>query len=389
MDAAQFAKMLSDKHLFELNRMEYKYSLAAVREFVQLLRQDFAQELPLQDFHGEKLVYLPNMARISTAGMKQLLTVPAAGGAFGLQAMTEEIHATLQIENIHSTRQSIRRILDGYAPRDEEESRIYGIKRGLDFIANRENAITEENLHKLYQMTVGDFLDDDDKLQQSRFYRHAPVYIVGGDTPREGLAASQLPAAMARLICFANQNDTMNELHKAAILHFAFGYYHPYFDGNGRTARLFHMWYLVQHGYPATLFTPFSRYIAENKSGYYKAYEQIEKNALLTGYTDVTPFLAYFCESVYSRLQSDTDVPHSDMQVYRDALAAGKVTEKERQLWEYVLSAYGNEEFTTKRLEKDFGNAAYATIRAFVMKFAAMQLLSARQVGNKVFYKVI
>ena len=26
MDGAQFAKMLSDKHLLELNRMEYKYS---------------------------------------------------------------------------------------------------------------------------------------------------------------------------------------------------------------------------------------------------------------------------------------------------------------------------------------------------------------------------
>ncbi len=60
------------------------------------------------------------------------------------------------------------------------------------------------------------------------------------------------------------------------------------------------------------------------------------------------------------------------------------MTEKERQLWEYVLSAYGTEEFTTKRLEKDFGNAAYATIRAFVMKFASMGLLKARKAGNKV-----
>ena len=52
------------------------------------------------------------------------------------------------------------------------------------------------------------------------------------------------------------------------------------------------------------------------------------------------------------------------MQLYKDALGAGTVTEKQRQLWEYVLSAYGTEEFTTKRLEKDFGNAAYTTIRA-------------------------
>ena len=319
--------------------------------------------------------------------MKQLLTVPTSGGAFGLQAMTEEIHATLQIENIHSTRQSIRRILNGYAPRDEEESRIYGIKRGLDFIADRDNIITEKNLHTLYQMTVGDFLAHEDKLQAGNPYRHDSVFIVGGEETREGLPALQLPSAMAQLIRFANQKDDLNELHKAAILHFALAYYHPYFDGNGRTARLLHLWYLVQHGYPAALFTPFSRYIAESKEGYYKAYEQIEKNARITGYTDLTPFLSYFCEAVYSRLQFNTDVPRADMQLYKDALAAGTVTEKERQLWEYVLSAYGTEEFTTKRLEKDFGNAAYATIRAFVMKFASLGLLKSRKAGNKSIYR--
>ena len=35
MDGAQFAKMLSDKHLFELNRMEYKYSTVSVKEFAE------------------------------------------------------------------------------------------------------------------------------------------------------------------------------------------------------------------------------------------------------------------------------------------------------------------------------------------------------------------
>lgn len=66
MDGAQFAKMLSDKHLFELNRMEYKYSTVSVKEFAELLRQNFAQPLPLTDFSGNKLFYLPNLAQIST-----------------------------------------------------------------------------------------------------------------------------------------------------------------------------------------------------------------------------------------------------------------------------------------------------------------------------------
>lgn len=388
MDGAKFAKMLSDKHLFELDRMEYKYSVSSVKEFIGLLRQNLAQPLPLADFSSDELFYLPNLAQISTNGMKQLLSVPASNQSFGLQAMTEEIHATFQIESIRSSRNSIRHILNGYAPRNEEESRIYGMKRGLDFIADRQNAITEENLHQLYQISSGDYLPDEDRLLPDHFYRHDHVYVVGGEESREGLPAQQLPDAMKRLVDFTNAKDGINELHKAAILHFAFAYYHPYFDGNGRTARLLHLWYLVQQGYPAALFTPFSRYIAESKAAYYKAYDRVEKNALISGYTDVTPFLSYFCNEIYNRLQVDAAPPQADLQVYQTALANGKITEKERLLWEYVLSAYGTEEFTTKQLEKDFRNAAYATIRTFVMKFHEMVLLAARKAGNRVYYKV-
>lgn len=388
MDGAKFAKMLSDKHLFELDRMEYKYSVSSVKEFIGLLRQNLAQPLPLVDFSSDELFYLPNLAQISTNGMKQLLSVPASNQSFGLQAMTEEIHATFQIESIRSSRNSIRHILNGYAPRNEEESRIYGMKRGLDFIADRQNAITEENLHQLYQISSGDYLPDEDRLLPDHFYRHDHVYVVGGEESREGLPAQQLPDAMKRLVDFTNAKDGINELHKAAILHFAFAYYHPYFDGNGRTARLLHLWYLVQQGYPAALFTPFSRYIAESKAAYYKAYDRVEKNALISGYTDVTPFLSYFCNEIYNRLQVDAAPPQADLQVYQTALANGKITEKERLLWEYVLSAYGTEEFTTKQLEKDFRNAAYATIRTFVMKFHEMGLLAARKAGNRVYYKV-
>ena len=56
MDGAKFAKMLSDKHLFELDRMEYKYSVSSVKEFIGLLRQNLAQPLPLADFSSDELL---------------------------------------------------------------------------------------------------------------------------------------------------------------------------------------------------------------------------------------------------------------------------------------------------------------------------------------------
>ena len=81
------------------------------------------------------------------------------------------------IESIDFSRDSVCRILKGMAPKDEQENRIFGIKHELEFITDTANNITEENLYKLYMMTVGDFLTGDDKLLDSNPYRHDTVYI--------------------------------------------------------------------------------------------------------------------------------------------------------------------------------------------------------------------
>ena len=75
-------------------------------------------------------------------------------------------------------------------------------------------------------------------------------------------------------------------------------------------------------------------------------------------------------------------------EAFQTALSHGQVTEKEKTLWEFVLSAYGGAEFSTKQLEKDFGNAAYATIRSFVLKFEKLGLLKSTKYGNRMKYAV-
>ena len=65
------------------------------------------------------------------------------------------------------------------------------------------------------------------------------------------------------------------------------------------------------------------------------------------------------------------------------------MTEKETKLWKFVLSCYGTGEFSTKQLEKDFGDAAYATIRGFVQKFEKLGLFTSVKYGARVKYKVV
>ena len=102
---------------------------------------------------------------------------------------------------------------------------------------------------------------------------------------------------------------------------------------------------------------------------------------------DITPFLSYFIENIYNKLrlersQSDT------LQIYKNLLSEGRITEKERDLWNFVLSVYGVNEFSTKQLERDFRNAAYATVRSFVFKFETLGLLFGQKYANKVKYRV-
>ena len=385
MDASLFAKMLSDPSITDFKKLHYKYPTADMSEFFTLLKDTVYTQLPLPDFTRASLVYLENVTRIHMKSLRLLLAhqeVP-----FGLHAMEEEISSSMEIEGINTSRDSVRRILQGYAPQTDEESRIYGMKLGLDFIADPAHAITEENIHRLYQTAIGNYLNNDDQLLEGHRYRHDAVYIVGERVEHTGLPHDKLPQYMQALVSFIQSDSEMNDLLKSAIIHFYVAFLHPYFDGNGRMARLLHLWYLVQNGYPSALFIPFSSLIKRSKSSYYKAYTQVEENAKLSGSIDLTPFLTYFIHEVYDQLEPCISTS-AGLPAFQDILKSGQITEKEHALWNYVLSAYGTSQFSTKQLEKDYGDAAYATIRSFVQKFERLGLLKSQKYGNRVKYWV-
>lgn len=386
MDAALFTKMLTDKSIIDLKKLGYKYAEADMSEFIKLLKDSIYKPLPILDFAGENVVYMEGSARVHMSAVK-LLAASQGNASFGLQAMEEEIASTLIIENIDFLRDSVRKILRGYAPADESENRIFGLKKGLEFISEPANTITEANIHMLYQTAIGQYLPEDDRLKPGALYRHDSVYIVDQEVEHTGLPHGKLTEYMNQLVSFINERTEMDDLLKAAASHFYIAYLHPWFDGNGRMARLLHLWFLRQQGWPSALFIPFSSFIERSRKAYYKAFTLCEKNAAISGVMDVTPFLVYFIDNVYNKLKEALPKPDT-LEAFRKALAEGKITEKEKDLWGFVLSAYGSGEFSTKQLERDFGQAAYATIRGFVLKFEGLGLLTSQKYGNRIKYSV-
>ena len=261
MDIKIFTEILKDKHFPDYKKLKYKYG-ADFDSFLKALEELYYKPLPLYDFDGNNIVFTESFNAFNQNAVKLLLQPQDTH--YGIKAAEEEILSTSAIESVDFSRDSVRKILKGMAPDGEQENRILGIKHGLEFIADAANKITEDNLYKLYMMTVGNFLTNDDKLLEGKFYRHDTVYVVSDHIEHSGLDAQKVPKFMKSLIAFANAEDEINDLIKAAIIHFYIAFVHPYFDGNGRIARLVHLWFLIQKGYQSALFISFSSRIEKS-----------------------------------------------------------------------------------------------------------------------------
>ena len=149
MDIKVFTKMLKDKHFTDYRQMKYKYG-EDFNAFLQTLDELYYKALPISDFNGNSIVFIENHAAINQNAVKLLLR--SQDQYYGIKAAEDEIIATSAIESIDFGRDSVRRILKGMAPNDEQENRILGVKHGLEFIADTANKITDHSTNTSSQL---------------------------------------------------------------------------------------------------------------------------------------------------------------------------------------------------------------------------------------------
>ncbi|MDD4607298.1 MAG: Fic family protein [Patescibacteria group bacterium] len=112
---------------------------------------------------------------------------------------------------------------------------------------NKKNTISEILIRNLHQIII----QKTDKEWAGK-YRNSNVVIGGAKhTPPDAL---QVPQKMRGLINWLNsQKGKTNIIELVALLHHKLVHIHPFFDGNGRTARLTMNLLLMQSGYPLVI----------------------------------------------------------------------------------------------------------------------------------------
>ncbi len=114
--------------------------------------------------------------------------------------------------------------------------------------------------------------------------------------------AKDVPALMASLVAWAAEAERSGLPVPliAALVHYHFVTIHPYYDGNGRTARLLATFILHKGGYGLNGFFSLEEHHAKDLQGYYQALTVHPHHNYYFGRSeaDLTPWLEYFISTL-------------------------------------------------------------------------------------------
>ena len=211
-----------------------------------------------------------------------------------------ELEGTLQIEGVNTTRKQIEQIIKDNNPKDKNEKIIVNMLNGLSYVKSTKE-FNKESLKELYNLLSEGCLDKEDEINNN-YYRNDMVYI----SNYSGCPVDKIEQCMESLFVFINNNlDTKDPILKLLlpfIAHYYIIYIHPYFDYNGRTARMVQIWIFMLTNNMTSLYL--SEAINDNKNGYYKAIENTRNSR-----NDLTYFITYLIDLInhYSVVSKNLD----------------------------------------------------------------------------------
>ncbi len=237
-------------------------------------------------------------------------------------------HYSTMIEGNRLTQEQVLQVIDHkqhFAGRERDEKEVLGYYAALDKLEQLTSggrAVTEAHIKTLHALVMAagrytvkptPYRDGQNVILDSR--NRGIVYM-----PPE---AKDVPTLMQQLVAWL-ANTQHNDLPcpiRAAIVHYQFATIHPYYDGNGRTARLLTTLVLHLGGYDLKGLYSLEEYYARNLSAYYAALTVGPTHNYYDGRAeaDITPWVHYFCAGMADSFEAVT----------RQAVAAASRGEKD------------------------------------------------------------
>ena len=302
-------------------------------------------------------------------------------------------HYSTQIEGNMLSPKEVAQIAKGkqggFPGRERDEREVRNYFRALEYVEFqlKKNAdITEE----LIQCINGLVLVGSEK---PRAYREGQNVIKDSSTgafvymPPE---AKDVSILMQSLVTWADEQIKIKELPApviAGLVHYQFATIHPYYDGNGRTARLLTTFILHKMGYGMKGIYSLEEYYAKNLNGYYQSLNIGEGHNYYMGRAeaDITPFLDYFLSAMANSFRSVREKAEQMKKLTKEKTSAYE-TQKVRELrpqQRQVLSLFQkSKEITAIELAKHLG-IKHQNTRILIKKWLEQDFIQIENASKK------
>ena len=195
-----------------------------------------------------------------------------------ISSIMEEAISSSQMEGASTTREAAKEMLRSKKePRDRSQRMIVNNYQTIQFISSKKNEpLTPQLLLQVHELMTAGTLENPDN--SGRFRINDDIVVGNGLT---GEIVHRPPTfkcleTFAEKLCdYFNNSGSTTFLHpiiKGLVIHFLIAYYHPFADGNGRTARALFYWYMMKENYWLIEYLSISRIIYKSKSRYEKSF---------------------------------------------------------------------------------------------------------------------
>jgi len=282
---------------------------------VKSIRHATYREVPLKDKKGGPFVFgMPSqlielLQQIDrgigfAGGLSAASTASAERDNYVLSTLVEESIASSQLEGAATTRVIAKEMLrTNRPPRDLGEQMILNNYLTMQRIRElKDQPLSLELLLELHAQITQNTLDkpeaagrlrrDDEQIRVGDFSGAVDYHLPP--------PAEELPERLEVLCDFANVPPEASSgagfIHpvlRGIILHFGLAYIHPFYDGNGRTARALFYWFMLRADYPLFEIISISHALLRAPVRYARAFLHTE-----TDDNDLTYFILHQAEVI-------------------------------------------------------------------------------------------
>jgi Fic family protein len=223
-------------------------------------------------------------------------------------------HYSTMIEGNRLTQDQVAQVLGldkRFPGRERDQHEVKGYYAALDEaerLAKTREKISEASLQRLHALVMGggktrvkstSYRDGQNVIREA--HSKGIVYM-----PPE---AKDVPSLMEQLITWINKEDDLPAPIKAGIAHYQYATIHPYYDGNGRTARLLTSLILHLGAYDLKGLYALEEYYARDLKAYYDALTVGSSHNYYLGRAeaDITKWIAYFIEGMAASFEKVCD----------------------------------------------------------------------------------